>query len=297
MDEIRHIAIEDLHEPFVLMRPVLKGSIEYLERVDSISRDGFLNSILVRPSPRKPGKFEVVDGNWRYTVALELRLLTIPCIIKTGLTDNDVIAYQIKANEVRKASTPIEIAKHLKRIFQSQPSLTIIDLAKLTGKSVAWIKDNLDLLDLSEPLQAAVDRGEICVSSAYRLAKIPRAVRATYVDSAKVMPPAAFKRLASQVAKHCRDSMQKGRLESNFFLSEFKPKAHLRTLMMLKKELENPVAARRVLAEDSASTARDGWEACLRWVLHLDKASVEEQKQMFVKHSKKQTITDTRTFE
>ena len=55
---------------WIVLRVVNRSSVEYLELRDSLADRGFLNSICVRPSSRKPGKVEVVDGLYRYTARL-----------------------------------------------------------------------------------------------------------------------------------------------------------------------------------------------------------------------------------
>ncbi len=65
----RLIPLDEIVEPWVVLRPVNRASLEYLELRDSLAAVGFINSICVRPSTRKPGKVEVVDGLYRYTGA------------------------------------------------------------------------------------------------------------------------------------------------------------------------------------------------------------------------------------
>lgn len=48
MDEVRNIPTEHLVEPWAILRPVAKGSIEYMEMMDSLAETGFWNSISVR---------------------------------------------------------------------------------------------------------------------------------------------------------------------------------------------------------------------------------------------------------
>ena len=55
-DEFRLIPLDQIIEPWVVLRVVNRESVEYLELRDSIGRQGLLNSICVRPSPRRPGK-------------------------------------------------------------------------------------------------------------------------------------------------------------------------------------------------------------------------------------------------
>ena len=106
-DEFRPIPLDQIVEPWVVLRIVDRESVAYLELRDSVAHQGILNSICVRPSARKPGLYEVVDGLYRYTAARELRLPALPCIVKHGLTDADVLAIQIQANAVRRRRPPL----------------------------------------------------------------------------------------------------------------------------------------------------------------------------------------------
>ena len=54
-DEFREIPLDQIVEPWVVLRIVNRESVEYLELRDSIAHQGLLNSICVRPSPRRPG--------------------------------------------------------------------------------------------------------------------------------------------------------------------------------------------------------------------------------------------------
>lgn len=49
-DECREIPLDQIVEPWVVLRVVNRESIEYLELRDSIVHQGLLNSICVRPS-------------------------------------------------------------------------------------------------------------------------------------------------------------------------------------------------------------------------------------------------------
>ena len=71
-DEFRPIPLDQIVEPWVVLRIVDRESVAYLELRDSVAHQGILNSICVRPSARKPGLYEVVDGLYRYTAAREL---------------------------------------------------------------------------------------------------------------------------------------------------------------------------------------------------------------------------------
>jgi ParB/RepB/Spo0J family partition protein len=276
-DECRNIPLSQLHEPWPIMRPVIRDSIEFLERKDSIARHGPLNSLLVRPSTRQPGKFEIIDGMWRYSASLEIGREDYPCIIKLGLSDDDALAMQLQANAVRADTTPTEYSRQLRRIIQTRKGMTASELARIAGKHPAWVKERLNLLEMAKDMQLMVDRGEISISNGYMLAKIPRIWRRKYVDHARVMSGPEFKALAAAVIKQYTECVQKGKMDERY-LPEFTPQHYLRGVKEVKAELENPQVGATIMAADNCKTLPDAWNSCLRWALHLDRQSIEEQQ-------------------
>jgi ParB/RepB/Spo0J family partition protein len=277
-DECQNIPLALLHEPRIVMRPVVKDSVEYLERRDSLERIGLLNSLLVRPSPRQPGMYEIVDGMWRYHAAQDAGLTELACIVKTGLSDTDALALQLQANAVRAETTPIEYARQLRRILQQNPEMTAADLSRTAGKHPTWVKDRLGLLDLTKDVQLMVDRGEIPVTNAYMLAKIPRLWRSNYVDHARAMQTKAFSAMAAGVIKRFWECVNQGKLDERY-LPEFKPQHFLRTVKEAKSELDDPQVGATILVAEKCRSLMDAWKACLKWMLHLDAESIEEQRQ------------------
>lgn len=277
-DDCKDIPLRLLRPPWIVMRPVVKDSIEYLERRDSVKRFGLTNSLCVRPSAREPASYEVIDGNWRYEVAQELDLESVPCIIKTGLTDTDVLAIQIQANAVRADTTPVEYSRQLRRILdQAGGKMTISELARIAGKHPTWVKDRLGLLNLDKDMQLIVDRGEVPVQSAYMLAKIPSRWRRDYLEQARAMPSKKFCALAAGVIKQFTECVQQGRMDERY-MPDFKPQHYLRGLKEFKAELDNPQVGASLLVAEGCTTILDAWNACLRWAMHLDRRSVEEQR-------------------
>jgi ParB/RepB/Spo0J family partition protein len=276
-DETLDILVSLLDEPFLPLRPVLKDSVEYLERRASIESSGFLNSILVRPSPRSPGRYEIIDGMWRFSVAVDIGRETIPCIIKYGLSDNDVLALQIQANEVTKSTKPTEVARHLHRMMQRMPGVTAGQLSRLISKHPTYVKDRLGLLELNQEAQLMVDRGEIPAKSAYMLAKIPHRWRKDHVDNARTMTCKEFCALAAGIIKQFTECVQQGRMVERY-LPEFKPQAFQRSISEVKGELDNPTVGATLLVTEGCHSPLDGFNAGLRWTLHLDRQSIEEQK-------------------
>ncbi len=144
-----------------------------MELRDSMADRGILNPILVRPSRRFPGKYDVADGLYRVTAAREIGLSPMPCLVK-DLTDDDLLAIQIQANALRPETTPMEYARQIKRIMEARPQATLAEISsRILHKSPKWVGETLGLLRLRKDFQLAVDRGEMPLGSAYELARIP----------------------------------------------------------------------------------------------------------------------------
>lgn len=268
--------------PYVLLRQVDRTSLEYIELRDSIAEHGVLSSISVRP---KGDRFEVIDGMYRFNCAIDLGLPTIAATIKEGVTDADVPWLQIQANSCRMETTPIEYANHLKRLMRDDPLLTIGEVSARLHKNPQWIKNQLRLLWLPRAVQRFVDEGVIPLGNAYLLAKIPN--KNNYVEQAKTLSVREFKPIAAAVIKQFTEQIRNGKLDAHF-TNDFEPQSHLRLIREIEAEMESRCEGPRVLMQEDAKTHIDGFYAALKWVLHLDKDSVEEQKHKFLRRSRKE---------
>jgi ParB/RepB/Spo0J family partition protein len=277
MSDLQDIPTRLVVDPWVRLRPVKKGSIEYLEMKTSIEELGLLSSISVRPSKRKPDHFEVIDGLYRTNCMRDLHYPEIPCIIKHGITDDQVLALQIQANAIRRETTPTQYARQLKRIQKAKPGITLRQISSLVNKEPLWVRRQLGLLTLNRETQKSVDRGEISLGNAYMLGLLPSILRMDYIDAAKTMTTREFKPLVASTIKCYKEAVKEGRMKA-FHESEFRPQAYLRSFKEVQAEVEQTVEAGLVLATAHCKTAMDGWKAALKWALHMDAHSVDEQE-------------------
>jgi len=281
-DEFQLIPLDRIIEPWLVLRVVDRQSIEYLELRDSLSAVGPLNSICVRPSVRRPGCYEVVDGLYRYSAAMELRLPTLPCIVKHGLTDDDVLAIQIQANALRPETTAVEYARQIRRIMDALAAregrdATLADVSNLIHKNVDWIADQLRLLMLRPDIQRAVERGEIPLKSAYMLAKLPRVHQNQLAALAKTASAREFVPVATRLLKQIQEAARQGRLHD--FCKDFEPVPHLRPLKEVLAEYHEHHLGGLALTKAGSQTAVDGWYLALRWALNLDDESIRQQRE------------------
>ena len=281
-DEFRLIPTSELVEPTLVLREVNQGNVEYMELRDSLAARGFLNSICVRPSTRIPGKFEIVDGRYRWIAAVEVEIPTIPCIIKFNLSDADVLAMQITANAVRPTTTKSEFAIQIQRVLRQHDGMTMATLSRTLHKSPAWIRWMLRLIELKPAVQRFVDRGEMSLEAAYYLAKLPSQMRDNFIDDARVQSLAEFKALVSGVLAQFRVAVKRGKMELTY--GEFAPQPWLRAMRDIRVEHEKPQVGPNMLTNYNCKTAMEGWKLALAWILHLDRDSIERAK---VRHRRK----------
>jgi len=276
LDKAADIPIDDIIEPLTVLRLIDKDSVEYLEMRDSIAAEGFWNSISVRPA-KQEGKYEIIDGLCRYTCARELGLKSIPCIIKYNVSDDAVLAAQIQANAIRPETKPAEFARQMKRMLTRRPKMTFDELGHLIHKSPSWVRKTLGLLKLVKTARKMVDRGEIPVRSAYMLAKIPHRLQADYLAQARTLPSREFVALAAGVVKQYTEAVKQGRMEA-FWCGEFQPQAHLRSLREIQSEAQRREVGALLVTTEQCRTPVDGFYSALRWAMHLDRQSIEDQE-------------------
>jgi ParB/RepB/Spo0J family partition protein len=289
-EQFDNLLLSQLRPPKVLLRPVNKRSVAYLEMRDSIRdpQGGLLNSIAVRPAT-EPDVYEIIDGFYRFTCCLDLGWKKIPCIIKHGYTDERVLAAQVRANAIRPETTPVEFARQLKLLQRLRPEITASDMSRMVGKSVKWVKEQLLLLELNPVAQKAVDRDEMSLMNAYMLAKIPQSYQADFFEQAKTLPPTEFHAIAAGMIRQVMEAIKQGKLE-RWFVREFKPRPFLKPLKVILKELEAGQIGTKTLLKAGSKTPIEGWKKALEWVASLDPESMEKQQKKATKRQQRQTF-------
>ena len=290
-DELKWIATDQLVDPPVVLRLVCRGSVAYMELRDSIADRGILNPILVRPSGRFPGKYDVADGLYRVNGARDSGRTPVPALVK-DLTDDDLLAIQIQANALRPETTPTEYARQIKRIMEVRPNATMAEISnRILHKGPKWIGETLGLLQLKKEYQTAVDRGEMPLGSAYELARVPYKFQAQFFDLARTMPVTEFRAAVQAFLKQFQEGVRQGKLDA-FFTEDFKPHPHMRPLKEILPEFEKPRCSALILIAENCKTPLDAWRAALAWVMHLDRESVENQRQVVLNLNRRREVPD-----
>ena len=268
-----NIHIDRISEPRIKLREIDTRTVEFQEMKDSIREVGLLQPILVRPFDYG---YEVVDGLYRFTCCRILRMETIPCLI-IELTDKQVYVIQIQANAVGMETNPLDYARHIWRIIKEEEEMSVGELAAALKKSPAWINRMLNITRLAPEVEAAVRRGEVTISSAHELAKIPAQVQLELLSEAVVCSSRDFTTIVRVYVKKFKEAIKTGRME-DYYKSVFEPVPHLRPLKVLRQELKTYEQGASLMDSSKAETPLDGWRSCMDWVLQLDPDSLKRIK-------------------
>lgn len=152
------------------------GDIEGL--AETIAEQGLLQPLgVVRMSE---DQFRVVYGNRRREAAIQLGMEKVPCIILDA-EDKDLLLRQLIENVQRQELNDLEksraFARLRSRIAEMHDITTEGDLDDAVGKSVGLtgrtVRRYIGLLDLPQEVQLLIRRGELNVTQAQHLRRIP----------------------------------------------------------------------------------------------------------------------------
>lgn len=137
------------------------------ELADSISKNGILQPILVRP---KGQKFELVCGERRLRASKKLKLKTIPSQIKS-LTDEECLEAQIIENLEREDVHPLHEAISFKKLLERNDN-NIKTIADKIAKSTTYVIQRLQLNSLIQEFKEEFFKEEINISHALIISKL-----------------------------------------------------------------------------------------------------------------------------
>lgn len=150
------------------------------EMTESVKKKGIIEPLIVRKHPKKAGRFELVCGWRRWSAAGKAGLVQVPCIIRE-LGDDEVLDVQLAENIDRTDLTPLEEAEAYRlRVERGQ---TLEHVADRISRSPGYVARRLKLLELGKDAQAALAKGEISVTVAEMIGRIPEKLQKRAVES------------------------------------------------------------------------------------------------------------------
>ncbi|HEY5007548.1 MAG TPA: ParB/RepB/Spo0J family partition protein [Caulobacteraceae bacterium] len=159
----REIPIEQIHRNAQQPR-VDFNSDELAVLAESIRDKGILQPILVRPSPERPGEYQIVAGERRWRAAQVAGLATVPVVLRE-LDDLEMLEIAIVENVQRADLNPIEEAGAY-RALMDRFGHTQEDVARAVGKSRSHVANVVRLLDLPEAVVAMLRVGKLSAGHA-----------------------------------------------------------------------------------------------------------------------------------
>ena len=143
--------------------------IEALESLaSSIKELGLLQPIVVRP--QSDGDYQLIAGSRRYAATKILGWTDIPAHI-SNMSDVDASMATLSENVTRQDLNPVDVALMIKHML-TELGMSRIEIANTFGHDVAWISQQLSLLDLPEYLYEAVQTDTLSKSVAIELGRI-----------------------------------------------------------------------------------------------------------------------------
>lgn len=263
-----NLPIEKLRRCPIQFRTVCKETLEYVVLRDSIRDRGMLTSMLVRPVD---DIYEVVDGNHRFEIALDLRLEVVPCNVKE-MSDAEVLELQIEAHG-GVPKNRVDYARALWKIINVDKDRSLQELAYGIHRTIDWVKNTLSLIRLSPSCQKLVDSGRLPLNCAYEFAKLPGQVQDSLLDLLGSMPNCELRNLAQEKARHFNQGKKDARIEKAM-VDKVNLRGYIRNMREVERELEEPTVAATIISEMNAETKLEVWCACLMWVLRRDQASL-----------------------
>lgn len=165
-DGVREIPIELVHSNPDQPRQSFRED-EIATLADSIRDKGVLQPILVRPSPRTPGEFEIVAGERRWRAAQLAGLRVMPALVRT-LDDERALEISIVENVQREDLNAMEEAQAYRALMQ-RFGHTQDKAATAVGKSRSHVANTIRLLQLPESVQQHVIHGRLSAGHARAL--------------------------------------------------------------------------------------------------------------------------------
>lgn len=126
------------------------------ELTQSIEAHGVIQPIIVRAVGEE---YEILAGERRWRAAQRAGLESVPCVIQQA-SDQESLEIALIENLQRADLNPIEAARGYRRLMD-EFGLTQEGVAAVIGKSRSAVANTMRLLDLPEPVQEAIQRGQL----------------------------------------------------------------------------------------------------------------------------------------
>ncbi len=269
--EVAVVKLENIETSEIALRSVNTEGEDYKQLRDSIAKIGVTDSICVKKTEEK-GKYVLVNGLQRYTSSKELGLEGIPCnIVEMG--DEEMAIAQIISNSRRVKTKPIEYTRQIIKIFGERPTMTFKELCGMLCCTEQWLNERIGLLKLNADIQKKVDNGDIGLSNAFSLAKLPSDEQANYLSAALTEPASEF---GPTVKARLNDIKKEKRGQT---VTEFMPEPKVRKNTEIKDLYADMSVVKEIVAD--CKNAVEGGQAVIKWIVQMDDLSIDAGRAKF----------------
>jgi ParB family chromosome partitioning protein len=162
----RTLPIEAL-EPSPFQARATPDPAALAELAASIKEHGILQPILVRPTPKKPGRYQILGGERRWRAAQQAKLHDVPVVIRE-LDDRAAMAAGLVENLQREDLNALEEAEGYQRLM-AEFGLKQEALGQAVGKSRSHVANTLRLLNLPGRVRDLLRAGTLSAGHARAL--------------------------------------------------------------------------------------------------------------------------------
>jgi ParB family chromosome partitioning protein len=129
------------------------------ELAKSVSEKGIVQPLLIRPDPKRPGRYEIIAGERRWRAAQRAQLHEVPAIVR-DLNDEQTLEIALIENLQRQDLSPVEEALGYDRL-QKEFGHTPERIGEIFGKSRSHVANMLRVLTLPEGVLLLVNQGQL----------------------------------------------------------------------------------------------------------------------------------------
>jgi len=159
--------------------PLSKITIEEEDRIKppaflarNIKKLGLIHDVLLYKNGEN---YHVLTGRKRILSLRKSRVKTIPAKVLSEKPNNAEIALILLSENFIRKSSPAQEAQQIKNLIESEYSIE--EIHKTTGIPIRMLKARLKLLKLNQEWFEKLQKGEITLSKALKIAKLPEAVQ------------------------------------------------------------------------------------------------------------------------
>lgn len=269
--------VADIRENETALRGVDRTNEEYIRLVQSVKKDGIIETITVRDCEdpvTKQHYYGLINGLQRFNAAKDAGYDEIDVKVITA-TDYEVLEKQIILNAQRVQTKPAEYSQQIKRMLTMNPALTLKELADRLSVSEQFLYERLSLLKLNNDIAKLVDDGKIGLTNAYALAKLPVDEQMAFKDRAITQTPQEFTPPVTKRLKELNEAKRKGQDAKP---ESFEATPRLRKLDEVKQEYLNPALGKVFVEKLKITDPIEAFAMGVKWALHMDPNSIAQAK-------------------